>query len=503
MTVEGNLQQGVMEEDLIVDLDIDRDSVRESTQFSLIEKVISDRNLNKNGAMGVLQSIWPLKVLRKVFDLGPNLCGFSFVDQRSMEFALHNGPWTVMGHHLCLKRWDTSLAVGEIKFEEVNFWTQVHNLPLEYLTSSNARKIGVQLGKVVEIEDPDWIRGYGMAFLRVKIAVDIHKSLVGRFKVPRGNGDFVTAEVKYERLGDFCYRCGMLGHSDKHCEQSGHSLSLGKYGPWMRAAPIRGGPRTEVRPETFTDNSIPDLSLRRLESDCNNRRERPEIFIREISNVASQELYTMEKGESSGGHSDNLTDYNIEKGVEELPCDSYIEEEDPLSTQIQSQTVPKTPTKQLHASPKISHSPSAKSPFKHSNLSLSSSPETTTISQSITPKKRSKEPPIANNSQNSVSNDCLTLASPSKKQQILKDISNSYSDVSFPSSQTHIPHHSKVIKSINFFSTALNTLSSPVIVIPTNTSTEYMVELPPEEECLSGDPANLSSDSACSGMVSS
>ncbi|OMO63616.1 hypothetical protein CCACVL1_22382 [Corchorus capsularis] len=114
-----------MEDLLTVELDFEKEVIRETTQFGLIGKIIADRVLNRKGVRNIIQSIWPAKALLKVFDLGPNLYGFSFADRKSMEMALLNGPWTVMGHCLSMKRWDSELAARDIRFEEVNFWIQV------------------------------------------------------------------------------------------------------------------------------------------------------------------------------------------------------------------------------------------------------------------------------------------------------------------------------------------------------------------------------------------
>ncbi|OMP11584.1 hypothetical protein CCACVL1_00422 [Corchorus capsularis] len=110
---------GDPDDNLIVELEVDRDITREATKFGLIGKIVSDRVLNKKGVTNSLKSIWSEKVLLKVCDLGPNLYGFAFADRKSMDYALFNGPWTVMGHCLCLRRWDSALAVNEICFEEI------------------------------------------------------------------------------------------------------------------------------------------------------------------------------------------------------------------------------------------------------------------------------------------------------------------------------------------------------------------------------------------------
>ena len=85
-------------------------------------------------------------------------------------------------------------------------------------------------------------KGDERSFLRVRVAVDVEKSLVSGFWVPRGN-KMVWVEVKYERIADFCFECGRLEHVKKNCEK-GNRLAEGmegkrRYGLWMKAAPAR------------------------------------------------------------------------------------------------------------------------------------------------------------------------------------------------------------------------------------------------------------------------
>ncbi|OMP09499.1 Zinc knuckle CX2CX4HX4C [Corchorus olitorius] len=49
----------------------------------------------------------------------------------------------------------------------------------------------------------------------MRVGFDVCKPLVEDFWVPRKDKDKVLAGVKYERLADFCYICGRLGHVEK------------------------------------------------------------------------------------------------------------------------------------------------------------------------------------------------------------------------------------------------------------------------------------------------
>ncbi|OMO75791.1 hypothetical protein CCACVL1_16038 [Corchorus capsularis] len=200
-------------EEVVIELATNRDEVRVITKFALLGKIVVDRNLNRRGVINVLRSIWSPKDLLDVRDLGGNLYGLSFATAKSLVFAMENGPWSVLGHCLILKKWDVSCA--------------------------NARRIGSVIGRLIEIENPSWSLGVGRVFLRIKVELDVNKPLLSGFWVPREDDDRIWAELKYERLADFCYACGKLGHTEKGCVKEDSFNKDPKFGPWMRVGPLK------------------------------------------------------------------------------------------------------------------------------------------------------------------------------------------------------------------------------------------------------------------------
>jgi hypothetical protein len=54
--------------------------------------------------------------------------------------------------------------------------------------------------------------------MRIKVKVDVRKPLKKDTKVMNMAGEWCTVNFKYEKLGVFCFVCGILGHAENKCE---------------------------------------------------------------------------------------------------------------------------------------------------------------------------------------------------------------------------------------------------------------------------------------------
>lgn len=124
----------------------------------------------------------------------------------------------------------------DMEFRYVSIWCRFHKLPYACFTRASAEAIGSLLGMVekVDIRDescPDWGRS-----LRIKIQVDVLRPLKrGIFLKSGSKGEDKWIPITCEKLPDFCYGCGRLGHTIKECEDKINS-SGGEllYGPFLR-----------------------------------------------------------------------------------------------------------------------------------------------------------------------------------------------------------------------------------------------------------------------------
>ncbi|KAB2095524.1 hypothetical protein ERO13_A01G045600v2 [Gossypium hirsutum] len=79
------------------------------------------------------------------------------------------------------QRWDGGDSTSEMEFSSIQYWIQVHNLLIKWLSRKNVEIIGARLRKVVEIDDDLVQNGTGRSFLRLKVELDLGRPLVEGF----------------------------------------------------------------------------------------------------------------------------------------------------------------------------------------------------------------------------------------------------------------------------------------------------------------------------------
>lgn len=167
---------------------------------------------------------------------------FEFDSVKEMQQISDLSPWSVNRHCLNLRECADVRCVQDIDFDAMELWIQIHGLSLDMYNSKNASRIAGLIGKCRQVEPPHVLKQ--RSFLRVKVEIDTTVPLRDGFWWTNARGEEKWATIRYERLSDYCYGCGRLGHTSTNCTKEVAMAETEplqpRYGPWL----------TGVRPRT-------------------------------------------------------------------------------------------------------------------------------------------------------------------------------------------------------------------------------------------------------------
>ncbi|KAF7130102.1 hypothetical protein RHSIM_Rhsim10G0077300 [Rhododendron simsii] len=218
-----------MAEPDIIDLDASFDDSPHRSRHTLVGKIISCKSLNKKGVSNVITKAWRTREEVSVSAWGNNTYAFCFKSEDDLCKIISLGPWSVMGCLMVLRKWDGHKTLEEIDFSCSPFWVQIQGLPLGFLNTRSGMRIAETLGDVIAVEDPDG-RGKLNKFLRVRVWIDVTKPLKKGFFLKRVNEEDLWVKFRYERLSNYCYGCGRIGHTQNDCLDSDDSWKQQKGG---------------------------------------------------------------------------------------------------------------------------------------------------------------------------------------------------------------------------------------------------------------------------------
>lgn len=102
-------------------------------------------------------------------------------------------------------------------------------------------KIGSIAGRALDTNLVGPGSGIWSRCVRVRVEMDISCPLVPGFPLERDHLPVLWIPFKFEKLGNFCFGCGMLGHDHRNCQDKGaqvllsEGVNFGFFGKWLRA----------------------------------------------------------------------------------------------------------------------------------------------------------------------------------------------------------------------------------------------------------------------------
>ncbi|KAK3218379.1 hypothetical protein Dsin_012349 [Dipteronia sinensis] len=130
--------------------------------------------------------------------------------------------------------------ISNLDFKRVKFWIQIPNAPLLCMANEMSKYLGQLIGELVDIDVGVTGECFGK-YMWIKVAIDVSKPLKRFLRVELLNkGEESLLLLRYEKLPEYCFHCGIIGHFHQEChnrkegDMRGFDMDF-DYGPWMRA----------------------------------------------------------------------------------------------------------------------------------------------------------------------------------------------------------------------------------------------------------------------------
>ncbi|KAG8383980.1 hypothetical protein BUALT_Bualt04G0070200 [Buddleja alternifolia] len=225
--------------------------------FTLVGKVMSDKTFNSGAVKNTLLRAWNCKSHVHVDEFDDNRMAFVFKEKNDFDKVVNLSPWSFRGQLVVLQQWHPDYTENDIKLDHAQFWIQVSNLPVRLMNTVMA-KIGNMLGTSIKTDLVSECQRW-KKFLRITVELDITSPLKDMASLKNPAGGEIEAEIRYERLGEFCFICGCNVHKipsynkPPPVQGRNENITTFPFGPWLSAEST-----LSIRPTVAKAPKIPE-----------------------------------------------------------------------------------------------------------------------------------------------------------------------------------------------------------------------------------------------------
>ncbi|KAH1128991.1 hypothetical protein J1N35_000369 [Gossypium stocksii] len=190
--------------------------VDRSYQYCLVGRCLTESVVHFPSLRNTMADLWHLIGGICISDLGDKRYLFQFFHKVDVNRFLVGTPWFFNNHLLILQRIPNGEDPDAIVLNSVEFWIQVHELPLGLMTETMAREFDDFCGKFIDYDTSMPSLGH-KNYMRIRVCLDVSAPLKCKKKIQIGKSIIVYARFKYEKLSLFCFICGTVRHGKSYC----------------------------------------------------------------------------------------------------------------------------------------------------------------------------------------------------------------------------------------------------------------------------------------------
>uniref|UniRef100_A0A803PC16 Reverse transcriptase domain-containing protein n=1 Tax=Cannabis sativa TaxID=3483 RepID=A0A803PC16_CANSA len=214
-----------------------------SVSHRILCRVFSKRSFNPKQLTNLISTQWKGRFEVSVSSYENDSYMITFGCEGDLRGVLSKEPWHLHNQHLILCTPSVLQNAPFNSYTITPFWIQVYRLPFLSKSKSLAKVLRNLIGTFLEVYEDSLNEGWG-PFLRIRVGIDVSKPLLrGQTVTFPWMNDELWLDYRYERLPDFCYECGIIGHVFDKCSEFLEKIDDGKdpdlpYGPWMEGSPL-------------------------------------------------------------------------------------------------------------------------------------------------------------------------------------------------------------------------------------------------------------------------
>lgn len=209
----------------------------ELLDLCLVGRVMVKKPIHLATLEARLGPIWEPKYQMTLILMDGNKFMVQLYSKADLTRILDRSPWLLNNNMLILKK----VAIGEdpltMAMDTIEIWVQIHQLPFGFMDERIGALVGSHIGKMIKFDDEN---NYGpwRKYMRVRVQIDVNVPLQQELIIEREKGESIKLVFKFEKLGKFCFVCGVIGHSENFCSDKFEASSEGnskKWGAYLRA----------------------------------------------------------------------------------------------------------------------------------------------------------------------------------------------------------------------------------------------------------------------------
>uniref|UniRef100_A0A803QC75 Reverse transcriptase domain-containing protein n=1 Tax=Cannabis sativa TaxID=3483 RepID=A0A803QC75_CANSA len=232
----------------------------------LLARVLTGNTIYKPHFYEQMSSHWKGRFPAIITDYNSDIFHISFGCEGDKRRVLNKEPWHFQNHLIILYTPGVLQNVTKEDMIFTSFWVQIYRLPFLSKTKALAEALGNIIGEFIEVFEDSTNEGWG-PFLRVRVKLSVAKPLPRgqMIKLPKVKDEF-WIDYRYERIPEFCFECGCLGHPFEQCIAFMERIDSGNdddlpYGPWLKGARLPANNYDRYRTD-FSKGNVWPLTTR-------------------------------------------------------------------------------------------------------------------------------------------------------------------------------------------------------------------------------------------------